>query len=373
MRLSNYQKESMTHSDFIFEPNLARASTIPATWYTDPARLKLEQQKIFRCTWQYAAALEQLRFPGNYIAVDVAGLPVVLTRDLDGELHAFYNVCRHRAGIVAKGAGNRKTLQCLYHGWLYALDGSLRTTPEFEGVENFDKQAFGLVPLRVEAWGPLVFVNMDINAPSLLSTLGNIPAETQQFDFDGMRRVERRDYYINANWKVYIDNYLEGYHVPVAHPGLYRELDYQNYRVDTYRNYSSQYAPIRPIRTEDAAGRVYTAMKGDERAFYYWIYPNFMLNIYLGMLQINVIVPLSHDRTLTIFEWFFSDPGTPATWDNLQSSIEFSDEIQKEDIEICEYVWRNLQTGIYTQGRYSAKRENGVHHFHQLLAESLAT
>lgn len=371
MRLSNYQKESMSNLDFIFEPNLARASTIPAAWYTDPARLKLEQQQIFRCTWQYAASLEQLRFPGNYIAVDVAGLPVVLTRDMDGELHAFYNVCRHRAGIVAKGAGNRKTLQCLYHGWLYALDGTLRTTPEFEGVENFDKQAFGLVPLRVEAWGPLVFVNMDSNAPSLLSTLGNIPAETQQFNFDGMRRVERRDYYINANWKVYIDNYLEGYHVPVAHPGLYRELDYQNYRVDTYRNYSSQYAPIRPIRTEDAAGRVYTAMQGDERAFYYWIYPNFMLNIYLGMLQINVIVPLSHDRTLTIFEWFYSDPGTPATWDNLQSSIEFSDEIQKEDIEICEYVWRNLQTGIYTQGRYSAKRENGVHHFHQLLAESL--
>ena len=363
----------MSNLDFIFEPDLARASTIPATWYTDPARLPLEQQKIFRCTWQYAAALEQLRFPGNYIAVDVAGLPVVLTRDLDGELHAFYNVCRHRAGIVAKGAGNRKTLQCLYHGWLYALDGSLRTTPEFEGVENFDKQAFGLVPLRVEAWGPLVFVNMDINAPALLSTLGNIPAETQQFNFDGMRRVERRDYYINTNWKVYIDNYLEGYHVPVAHPGLYRELDYQNYRVDTYRNYSSQYAPIRPIRTEDAAGRVYTAMQGDERTFYYWVYPNFMLNFYLGMLQINVIVPLSHDRTLTIFEWFFSDLGTPATWDNLQSSIEFSDEIQKEDIEICEYVWRNLQTGIYTQGRYSAKRENGVHHFHQLLAESLTT
>ncbi|MCX6044630.1 MAG: aromatic ring-hydroxylating dioxygenase subunit alpha [Chloroflexi bacterium] len=357
---------------FIFEPRLANAATIPAHWYTDPARLELEKKQVFRRSWQYAAPLDQLRFAGNYVAVDVAGIPVVLTRDSNGELHAFYNICRHRAGIVAKGAGNRKTLQCLYHGWLYGLDGCLRTTPEFEAVENFTKADYGLLPIRVETWGPFAFVNMDADGPSLVETLGKIPEETKQFNFDSMRRVERRDYTVNANWKIYIDNYLEGYHVPVAHPGLYRELDYQHYRVDTFRYYSSQYAPIRPVRTEDAAGRVYTALEGDERAFYYWLFPNFMLNIYMGMLQINIIVPLSYDRTLTIFEWFFSDPGTPETWNNLQSSIDFSDQIQKEDIEICEYVWRNLQTGIYEQGRYSVKRENGVHHFHQLLAEFLA-
>ncbi|CAN5808886.1 SRPBCC family protein [soil metagenome] len=357
---------------FVFEPRLANAATIPASWYTDPARLEFEKKQVFRRSWQYAAALDQLRFAGNYVAVDVAGVPVVLTRDSNGELHAFYNICRHRAGIVAKGAGNRKTLQCLYHGWLYGLDGCLRTTPEFEDVENFDKANYGLLPIRVETWGPFAFVNMDPDGPSLLETLGKIPEETKQFNFDGMRRVERRDYTVNANWKIYIDNYLEGYHVPVAHPGLYRELDYQHYRVDTFRYYSSQYAPIRPVRTEDAAGRVYTALEGDDRAFYYWLFPNFMLNIYMGMLQINIIVPLSYDRTLTIFEWFFADPGTPETWNNLQSSIDFSDQIQKEDIEICEYVWRNLQTGIYEQGRYSVKRENGVHHFHQLLSEFMA-
>lgn len=356
-------------TNFHLDSNLARAATIPADWYTDPGYLKLEQQKVFRRTWQYAATLEQLRFPGNYVAVDVVGVPVVLTRDQNGDLHAFYNICRHRAGIVAKGAGNRKTLQCLYHGWLYGLDGCLRTTPEFEGVENFDKADYGLLPIRVETWGPFIFVNMNADAPSLIETLGNIPTETAGFNFSNMRSVGRRDYYVNANWKVYIDNYLEGYHVPVAHPGLYRELDYAQYRVDTYRYYSSQYAPIRPVRTEDAAGRVYTALQGDDRAFYYWLFPNFMLNIYLGMLQINVIVPLSHDRTLTIFEWFFNDPGTPDTWNNLQDSMAFSDEIQQEDIEICEYVWRNLQVDVYTQGRYSVKRENGVHHFHQLLQE----
>jgi choline monooxygenase len=362
----------MTSDNFQFDPDLARAETIPAGWYTDPARLQLEHRRIFCRTWQYAAPLEQLRFPGNYVACDVAGVPVVLTRDPEGALHAFYNVCRHRAGIVAKGAGNRKTLQCLYHGWLYGLDGCLRTTPEFEGVEDFDRQEFGLVPIRVETWGPFAFVNMDAAAPPLLEVLGNIPAETARFDFGAMRKVERRDYYVNCNWKVYVDNYLEGYHVPVAHPGLYRELDYAQYRVDTYRYYSSQYAPIRPIRGEDSAGRVYTALQGDDQAFYYWIFPNFMLNIYLGMLQINIIVPLGHDRTLTIFEWYFADPGTPETWNNLQDSMAFSDEIQQEDIELCEDVWRNLQTGIYDRGRYCVKRENGVHHFHQLLWEHLS-
>jgi choline monooxygenase len=359
----------MPLTDFVVDPNLARAATLPAEWYTDPSYLKLEHQKVFRRTWQYAATLEQLRFPGNYVAVDVVGVPVVLTRDLAGELHAFYNVCRHRAGIVAKGAGNRKTLQCLYHGWLYGLDGCLRTTPEFEGVENFAKSDYGLIPIRVESWGPFVFVNMYPEAPSLLETLGEIPAETAGFNFANLRSVGRRDYYVNANWKIYVDNYLEGYHVPVAHPGLYRELDYAQYRVDTYRYYSSQYAPIRPVRTEDAAGRVYTALQGDDKAFYYWLFPNFMLNIYLGMVQINMIVPLGHDRTLTIFEWFFADPGTPESWNTLHDSMAFSDQIQLEDVEICEYVWRNLQVGVYDQGRYCLKRENGVHHFHQLLHE----
>jgi choline monooxygenase len=354
-----------------FQQDLSVASTLPSSWYTDPAVLQLEKERIFRRTWQYAAPLEQLRFAGNYVAVDVVGVPVVITRDHSGELRAFYNVCRHRAGVVARGAGNRKTLQCQYHGWLYGLDGCLRTTPEFEGVEQFRKEDFGLMPIRVETWGPFAFVNMDNDAPSLKDVLGKIPEETAGFNFDGMRKMKHMDYVVNANWKVYVDNYLEGYHVPVAHPGLYKELDYAQYRVDTFRYYSSQYAPIRPVRAEDASGRVYTALQGDDKAFYYWIFPNFMLNIYLGMLQINVIVPMRHDKTLTIFEWYYSDPGTPETWNNLQSSIDFSDEIQKEDIEICEDVWRNMNTGIYHQGRYCVKRENGVHHFHGLMTEFL--
>ncbi len=356
---------------FQYEPDLSRATTIPASWYTDPAMLDLEREKIFRRTWQFAASLDQLRFPGNFVAVDIIGVPVVLTRDLEGTLHAFYNVCSHRAGTVAKGSGNRKSLQCGYHGWLYGLDGTLLRTPEFEGVACFDPCDHGLKPIRVETWGPFAFVNMAPDAPPLLEWLGAIPEETAKFDFEGMRRVERKDYYLTANWKLYIDNYLEGYHVPVGHPGLFKELDYENYRVETGRYHSRQHAPIRPVRGEDPQGRHYTSLEGDAQANYYWIFPNFMLNIYLGMLQINVIVPISHDRTLTIFEWYFPDPGTPESWSTLHDSMSFSDEIQVEDIELCEIVWKNMTAGIYDRGRFSVKRENGVHHFQGLLCDYL--
>jgi choline monooxygenase len=356
---------------FVPDPRIASASTPPAGWYTDPAMLAREHELVFRRTWQFAAPLELLRFPGNYAAVDVAGLPVVLTRGLDDEVRAFYNVCRHRAGVVARGCGNRKSLQCQYHGWLYGLDGQLRNAPEFDGVENFNKDDFGLIPMRVGTWGPFAFVNMDPDAPPLIEVLGKILQETARFDFNSLRKVERREYVVNANWKIYIDNYLEGYHIPIAHPGLFKEVDYDNYRIDLYRYYSSQHAPIRPVRSEDAAGRVFTELKGDERAFYYWIFPNFMINIYPGNVQINLIVPLSHDKTLTVFEWYTADPGTPEAWNQLQDGIAFSDTVQKEDIQLCEDVWRNLGSGVYRQGRYSVKRENGVHHFHSLMSEFL--
>ena len=362
----------MTDRPFEIAPDLARAATLPARAYTDPAVFELERERVFRRTWQYAGPLDQLMLPGNYLAVDVVGVPVVLTRDLEGTLRAFHNVCRHRAGVVARGAGNRKTLQCAYHEWLYGLDGCLKHTPEFEGVEDFRKEDFGLAPIRVESWGPFAFVNLDGGAPPLAEVMGRIPEETARFDFSRLRRVERREYPVAANWKVYVDNYLEGYHIPVAHPGLYRELDYERYRVETLRHYSRQHAPIRPVRADDAAGRVFTELQGDQEALYYWIFPNFMLNLYPGTLQINIVVPLAHDRTLTIFEWYHGEPGTPESWNILQESIAFSDRIQQEDVQLCQDVQANLHTGVYDRGRFSVARENGVHHFQRLYAEYLA-
>jgi choline monooxygenase len=356
-------------NDFTYEPDIARAETIPASWYTDAAMLDEERGAIFRRTWQFAAALEDVATNGSYVAVDVVGVPVVLTRDVDGVLRAFYNVCRHRAGTVARGCGHRRTLQCAYHAWTYGLDGALRSTPEFDGVDGFDRAEHGLVGIRVETWGPFAFVNMSDDAPSLAETLGAIPEETASFDFTTMRRVERKEYALEANWKLYVDNYLEGYHVPTAHPGLHRELDYSQYSVETQRWYSRQHAPIRPV--DDAAARQYVPRDGDDRAWYYWLFPNFMLNIYQGQLQINVIVPLSHERTVTVFEWYLPSDADDATFERYEQSKRFSEEIQEEDIQLCEEVWRNMKSGAYDRGRFSVKRENGVHHFQGLLCEML--
>ena len=366
--------------------------------------------------------------PETHFTTEVAGEPVIVVRDKQGTLRAFSNVCRHRAGPIALGSGCKNVLRCQYHGWTYTLDGRLIGTPDVEGVEFFDRSTMGMVPLRCEVWEDFIFVNFatertanvdqrpvaqtimsahpgaqparpffsdgqpraeDVppgpgsdskrqtangkleTIPSLADVLGRIPEQARGFQFAGLQLAERRDYIINCNWKVYVDNYLEGYHIPIAHPGLMREIDYAQYRTDTYRYYSQQFAPIRAMKKEDAGERFYAPGSGLQEALYFWIFPNLMLNIYPDNISTNVIVPLSHDKTLTIFEWFFHNVDSPTTKDRIAKAIAFSDEVQQEDILLCENVQKGLRSSTYDRGRYSVKRENGVHHFHMLLAELL--
>jgi len=354
----------------------ARAATLPAELYLDPAVLHRETERIFGRTWQLVARADELARPGDFVPATIVDEPIVIAHGTDGVLRGFYNVCRHRAGQVALTRGNRKSLQCRYHGWTYGLDGRLRACPEMEGTEGFRKEDFGLVPIQVERWGPFVFANLDLGAPSLLEVLGAIPGEVRAagYDIERMRLVERRDYVIECNWKVYVDNYLEGYHLPIAHPGLFRELDYDAYRVETFPWYSKQHAPIRDLRPGEEIGRDRRYIRspdGEEDALYYWVFPNTMLNIYQDNISSNVILPLGPERTLTVFEWFFGEPGTGQGWESMQQTIAFSDEIQQEDIVLCEQVQRGLRSRSYSTGRFSAKRENGVHHFQELVRAAL--
>ncbi len=363
-------------SDYTPMDELAAAATMPARWYTDPAILEVEKEKIFWNTWQPVGRLEMVMRPGDYFTCEVIGEPVVVTRTKEGELKAFYNVCRHRGATVANGKGNRKSLQCVYHGWTYGLDGKLLAAPEFEGVKDWQKEQVCLPEIKVEAWGPFIFVNLDPAAPAMKDTsYGKIHAEiiNNGFNIDKMTLMERRDYYIDCNWKVYVDNYLEGYHLPTAHPGLFKELDYDKYRVDTFADYSSQYAPIRELQPDEMRGRDrrYVRTSEESQALYYWMFPNVMLNVYLDNISINIILPLGHDKTLTIFEWYFEQPGTGEGWESMQQIIAFSDQIQQEDIELCEIVQKGLQSRSYDTGRFSAKRENGVHHFQSLVHDRL--
>jgi choline monooxygenase len=358
------------------------AQTLASRFYTDPSILEIEKARIFRRTWQLVGTLDHACGEVNglqrtiadretFFTAEVAGEPIVVVRDKEGTLRAFSNVCRHRAGPIALGSGCKNVLRCAYHGWTYTLDGRLIGTPDVEGVEFFDRSRMGMVPLRLETWEQFIFVNFDRGAEPLSAYLGDIPEQARGFQFAGLQFAERRDYVINCNWKVYVDNYLEGYHIPIAHPGLMREIDYSQYRTDTFRYHSQQFAPIRAMKAEDSGDRAYAPGSGTREALYFWIFPNLMLNIYPDNVSTNLIVPLSQDKTLTIFEWFFHDIASAKVRERMKKAIAFSDEVQQEDIGLCESVQRGLQSALYDRGRYSAKRENGVHHFHMLLGEFL--
>jgi len=359
------------------------AQTLASRFYTDPAVLETEKDKIFRRTWQLVGTLSQpcgevngskrtISDPESFFTADVAGEPIVIVRDKQGILRAFSNVCRHRAGPIALGSGCKNVLRCQYHGWTYTLDGRLIGTPDVDGVEFFDRSTMGMVPLGCETWEQFIFVNFDLHALPLSAWLGQIPQQARGFQFDGLQFAERREYLVDCNWKVYVDNYLEGYHIPIAHPGLMKEIDYSQYRTETFRYYSQQFAPIRAMKPEDAAERLYAPGGGLQEALYFWIFPNLMLNIYPDNIQTNVIVPLAHDKTLTLFEWFFHGSGSEKIQERIRKSIAFSEEVQKEDVMLCENVQRGLRSPTYDRGRYSVSRENGVHHFHMLLGEFLS-
>ena len=357
---------------FPFDPNIERAATIPARLYNDPVYLELERERIFAHTWQLVGRADQVAQHGQFITAEIGNDAIVVLRDGEA-LRGFYNVCLHRAGPVASGCGKRNTLQCRYHGWTYALDGTLLRAPEMEGVQNFRPEEMHLVPVKVATWGPLVFANLDGKAPPLDEVLEDIPARVAPFRCETMRYVMRKEWEIACNWKVYVDNYLEGYHLPVVHPGLHKELDYDNYRVEPHRYFSFQHAPLRAVHGGNADTRRYDPAKTEVgEALYVWLFPNMMLNVYMGQMQTNLVLPLTHDRCRVVFEWFSTNPpdnpDVDTDWTRL---LAFSDEIQGEDIEICEIVQRNLRSRIYDRGRYSAARENGVHHFHSLLHEFL--
>jgi len=350
------------------DERLSRAATIPSWCYTDLSTLAVERERIFARTWQLVGREDQVASAGSYFAAEVAGEPLLVVRGNDGRLRVLSNVCRHRAGPVARGEGSCGAFRCGYHGWSYALDGRLVNTPEFDGVEEFERSSMRLPEFRVETWLGLVFVNLDDDAPPLLETLGDLPADLESRGLAEMRLAARKDWSIDCNWKVYVDNYLEGYHIPIVHPGLMKEIDYARYETETSGCWSLQRSPIKP--REDAKLRR-DPREAESDALYYWVYPNLMLNVYPDNFSTNLIVPLSLRRTLTEFEWFFRHPDRTAVEETVRQTIDFSDEIQREDVAICEAVQKGLESRTYETGRFSVRRESGVHHFHRLYAEAL--
>jgi len=349
--------------------DISCAWTLPAPLYFDAEVFAAEKDAIFARAWNVAGHYDQVKNAGDYFTPELVGEPLLIVRGVDNKLRGFYNVCRHRAGPPAEGSGSRKLFRCGYHGWTYGLDGSLISATEIDGVEGFRPQDFALAPVRVEEWFNFIFVNLDPDAKPLRETLGDLPRQVEKFPFAGMKRFERRTYEMNCNWKTYVDNYLEGYHLPTVHPGLNRELDYNAYVVEPYAAYVRQFSPIRGAQAGDATPRRYPEAREDLTTDYFWIFPNWMLNCYPDNASLNIVVPLAPERSLAIFEWYL--PETDLDSPTAKASVEFSEQIQIEDVAICEKVQKNLRSRSYSRGRFSVKQEKGVHAFHRMYAEAM--
>jgi choline monooxygenase len=336
---------------------LEQASALDARFYTDPEVLELDRRVVISRSWQLAAHAGELKGVGDHVVCEVAGKPILIVRDEAGELRGFFNVCRHRAGPFAKCSGRgAQNLTCWYHGWTYGLDGHLRSAPEMSEAEDFDVEDIRLAGIQVAEWCGLVFVALSVAVPLLGEVYDGIVERIQPIDLTTMSFARRVSYELGCNWKVYIDNYLEGYHLPYVHPGLSMVLDYRSYATELKRWSSLQHSPLVD------ADEIY----GEGNAWYFFVYPNTMLNVMPGRMQTNRVVPLAVDRCRIDFDYYYSGDGVS----RIARDLEFSDEIQQEDIAICEAVQKGLASGSYSAGRLSPKRESGVWHFHNLLREA---
>lgn len=348
---------------------LEQARTIPGCWYTDPEIHAAECRSVFHDTWQVVGRVDQVATSGHFFTAEVAGEPLVVVRDEQGVLRGFYNVCRHRAARVAPEAcGHANRFRCRYHGWTYDLSGRLRGTPEFEGVADFDRASHGLMPVAVETWGPLIWAHLGTAFLPLADVLAPLIERTQGLGLERLQFVERREYVLHCNWKVFVDNYLDGgYHVNTVHPGLAGVLDYSHYHTEIAGQTSVQ---VSPLKQADAAHAAVGSVRQGKAAYYWWIFPNFMLNLYDGVMDTNLVLPLGVDRCRVIFDFYF-DRTSRAEEDFISESVAVAHQIQQEDVDICEEVQRGVASRAYDSGRFSIKREAGVYHFHQLLATAL--
>ncbi len=332
----------------------AFAHTLPAVVYQPGIYDTVDQTQILHRSWQLAAHESQLQTVGDYVVHEVADQPVIVVKTEQG-LKAFHNVCRHRAGPLAFENGHAKTLMCKYHGWNYHLTGALKSAPEMHTTPGFDVSRYHLPEIKLTTWQSMVFVALNDGVPEFDEVVDGIVERILPIDMGVMNFHRRDEFVLDCNWKVYVENYLEGYHLPHVHPGLNKLLDYKSYQTELSKWHSYQFSLL------DQG----TGFYDDGQAHYYFIYPNTMLNVLPNRLQTNQVLPMRGNQTKVIFDYYYPDfEGKDRLV--LQDQI-FSDEVQDEDVMICEAVQKGLDSGSYDKGRLCLKREMGLYHFQELV------
>jgi choline monooxygenase len=352
--------------------DIRKAATLPARAYADPEILARARERVFARSWQFAGDADRVKIPGQThpftLLEGALDEPLVLTRDADDVLHCLSNVCTHRGNRVVDADGVERELRCRYHGRRFGLDGRFLSMPEFEGAQDFPGPAESLPRVPFGTWGKLLFVSLAPAVP-LGETIGPMRARTAGMPLDRAARdaTRSRDYLVRANWALYVDNYLEGFHIPYVHPGLAGALDYGSYRTELFPWGSVQVGVARD--GEDAFDPPPSVSGRAERvaAYYFWVFPNTMFNVYPWGISVNVVVPLAVDRTKVVFLSYVWDPSRLDT-----GAGAGLDRVEREDEVVVESVQQGVRGRLYDRGRYSPAREQGVHHFHRLLARALS-
>jgi choline monooxygenase len=353
---------------------LAGGATLPAAWYSDADILHKEQEAIFKRSWQYAGRADQAAEPGDWFTCFAGTIPIVVARDKSGNLNAFVNVCRHRGHIVATGEGHRGTLQCPYHAWTYELDGTLRKAPRSEREPDFDSGTYSLLAAQVASWGPLLFVNPDLEAAPLAEALGPLPGhvESAGVELDRLRFRERVEWEIAADWKIAVENYLECYHCPVAHPGFSKviDVDVDAYLLSSDGLVASQFGTPRAKALAGDGKSPYDARGEVEQAQYHLLWPNTTINIEAGPgnLSVDSTRPMGPGRSIGVTEYFYYEEVADET---ARAMMEFANQVGREDASLVESVQRGLNTGMVPQGRLLLSSEHLIQHFQRLVFEAL--
>jgi phenylpropionate dioxygenase-like ring-hydroxylating dioxygenase large terminal subunit len=348
--------------------------TLPAAWYSDPAVLAHERERVFSSTWQYAGWTDQVSEPGSFFASVAGHIPVAIVRGRDGELRGFVNVCRHRGHAVVEGSGCRETLQCPYHAWTYGLDGVLRKAPRSEREPGFDPSGLSLLPVAVDTWGPFVFVNPDPEASSLGDALGDLPSHVAAsgVDLDRIRFHSHHEWQQEVNWKVALENYLECYHCPVAHPGFSKliDVDPDSYRLSVGPMSASQLGPVRQSAL-DGRGKLPYDPNGEVRqSQYHFLFPNTTINIAPGPQNVSIErwVPVGPRATVEVTDYFF-DPDESD--ERIHEVLEFDSQVAEEDVALVLSVQRGLDSGQVPQGRLMRESEKLIADFQRRLYDAL--
>ena len=317
-------------------------------WYVDPGHFREERDSVFSRSWQLLGPVSRVREAGQYVSEDIAGMKVLVIRGQDGELRGFRNVCRHRgAQLLARGTGLCRTIRCPYHNWSYHDDGRLRHAPWFGEDRDFDPAEWPLEPIQVDCWRGLLFVSVDPQQ-SLPQQLGDTIPELDDVAMEALTCTDSETLSFGANWKIYTDNFVEGYHIPGIHPAFHAAIDFERFETTAWDGLVKMTAPAK----QDLF----------YRGRWYWMWPNWTLSLFQGGINTSRINPLDESRTELIYHFYFEDDALEAA-DARRQTIERNLAVIKEDFGICLETHRNYASGGYRSGPLSPRHEQGVAYF----------